>query len=315
MSSVYILCGENLFLKQKRIDELRKKILNIEAAVLNYEVYEAFADDINPLKESLQSPSLLGQKLIVVHNADRLNIQCLGEILSLAQKNKLATLVLNSDNKDFAKQLHPSYHLNIEVFGKIYLNKIPSWLKQRAREKGVHLSTDAAGSLAQNLGDDLQLLDSTLDVLINFVDKKRKIDKEDVEELAGVNLDKNVFNLIDAVVEKNGRGALKLTDGILKAGQWPHQVLGVLAWHFTRILIARKILEERENFEGQRKIQQVFSLKNFFLQKFMRQVNAFTLERLKNSLDILLEADFNLKTLSAKPQYILEIALINLCDL
>jgi len=70
-----------------------------------------------------------------------------------------------------------------------------------------------------------------------------------------------------------------------------------------------------KDFEGRKKIQKIFSLKTFFVAKFMRQVNSFTLGQLGNSLQCLLKADTDIKTLAVNPRYILEIAIVNLCAL
>jgi DNA polymerase-3 subunit delta len=315
MATVYVLCGENNYLKQKKINELKKKFLEPRTTVLNCEVYQALVDDFVSLKESLQSLSLLGQKLILVKDADRFNSHQLETIFSLAQKNKLVTLILDSDKKDFARQFSAPYKVSVETFEKIYPNKIPTWLSQRAREKGGSLSVEAAEVLAQNLGNNLQLLNSTLDTLINFVDKKKRIEKEDVEKLVGLNLIENVFEVVDAVADRDVKLALKLTNNILKTKSEPHYILAVIAWHFTRLLTAKKIMEESKNFDIRKKIQKIFSLKTFYLEKFLRQLNNFTFSQLKDSLRELLEADLKIKTLAANPQYILEVTLIRISSL
>ncbi len=315
MATIFCLCGENAFLKKKKIDELKKEILEPRLAVLNYEIHQALVDDFISLKENLCSPSFFNQKLILVNDADRFNASQLKEIFSLAQKNKSLTLILNSDKKNFSQQIPPSYKVNIKTFKKIYSNEIPSWLRQRIKEKGLDMSQAAAEILAQNLGDDLQLLDLTLNTLINFVNKKRRIEKEDVEKLVGPNLGENIFSLVDAVADRDVNLALKLASSILGGVREPHQILGVLAWNFTRLLIARKIFVKYKDFEGRKKIQKIFSLKTFFVAKFMRQVNSFTLRQLGNALQYLLKADIDIKTLSANPRYILEIAIVNLCAL
>ncbi len=315
MATIFCLCGENTFLKKKKIDELKKEILEPRAAVLNYEIHQALVDDFISLKENLCSLSFFNQKLILVNDADRFNASQLKEIFSLARKNKSLTLILNSDKKDFSQQIPPPYKANVKTFKKIYSNEIPSWLRQRIKEKGSDMSPAAAEILAQNLGNNLQLLDLTLDTLINFVDKKRRIEKEDVEKLVGLNLGENIFSLVEAVADRNVNLALKLASSILGGVREPHQILGILAWNFTRLLIARKIMAKYKDFEGRKKIQKIFSLRTFFVAKFMRQVNSFTLRQLKGSLRCLLQADTDIKTLAVNPQYILEIAIVNLCAL
>lgn len=56
-------------------------------------------------------------------------------------------------------------------------------------------------------------------------------------------------------------------------------------------------------------------MKSFFLGKFLRQVNDFTYKQLEKAMRELFAADVQIKTFMAKPRYILETAIINLCGL
>lgn len=313
MAAIYVLCQDNVFLKEKKIAELKTEVLGTQSAVLSYEKYDAIDENREFLEESIQSPSLSGKKLILVENADKFDSPQLEKILSLSCKNEALTLVLASDKKSFAAQIPSSYKVSVKILDKIYTDKIPAWLLQRAKEKGAYLSAEAAETLAQNLGDNLRLLDLSLDVLINFVNKERTIEKRDVEELVGVNFNENIFSLADAVAGRNIERALKLADSLLKTEYEVQQILGVLAWHFTRLLTAKKIIERYGDFEGQNRLQKIFSMKSFFLGKFMRQVNNFTYEQLERAMRELFAADVQIKTFMAKPRYILEMAVINLC--
>jgi len=315
MASVYVLCGENKFLKNKQIDELKKSILSKEISFLNYETYQAQEDDFNLLKESLKSLTLIGKKLIFIKEADRFSSQELEGILTLTAKNKFVDLILDSDKKNFSKQIPFSYKVNIKIFDKIYPDKIPAWIIKRAKEKRLEISKDAVLLLAENVGDDLETLDSTLDVLLNFVDKKRRVEKEDVEKLVGVNVGENVFGIVDAVAQKDIKQALKLTSSILKKEGEHHRVLALVAWHFSRLLIAKKISLCYEGQNVRKKIQESLSLRDFLVQKFMKQLNNFTFSQLESSLKELLKADIEIKSKPINPLYILEIALIKLCRL
>ncbi|MFH1855854.1 MAG: DNA polymerase III subunit delta [Candidatus Omnitrophota bacterium] len=313
---LYILCGENLFLKEQRIEEIKKDTLGNEAAVLNYEKYDgAEPEDFNSLMESIQSFSLFTKRLILFNRADKVNSQQLEKILLLAEKNLAASLILNSDRKDFSRQIPPQYKNKVSVFEKVYPEKIPAWLRQRARQKGVFMDEAALEVLARSGGGNLELLDSTLDVLIIFAGDKKRIEKEDVEKFTGVNLNENGFILAEAVGNRDVSKALKLAYGMLLSDYQSHQVLGILAWHFTRLLTAAALIKDYGRIEGWNRIQKALSLRGFVADKFMRQLSNFTFEQLKNSIKELLTADLNIKTLTVKPQYLLETTLIKLCGL
>lgn len=312
MASVYVLCGEENYFKRKEIEKLKEKILLSNITVLNYETYEA--DEFALLKESLQSIPIFGKKLILIQQAEKINASGLEEVFLLAQKNENTALILNSDKRDFAGKIPSSCKAEIKIFNKVYARQLYSSLRQIAGEKGADLSTEAAEALIQNLGNNLQLLDLALDTLMNFVNNKRKIEKEDVRELIGLNAQEDVFKLMEAVAQKDIKSALQLLYGVLMSGQQAYQILGLISWHFARLITAKKIFNEYEQAEAKRKIQGIFSMKDYFFEKFLRTVNGFNFEQLKNAFSQLLEADEKIKTLSANPVYILETALVNLCS-
>lgn len=311
MASVYVLCGEENYFKRKEIEKLKEKILLSNITVLNYETYEA--DDYALIKESLQSLPIFGKKLILVQQAEKIDAKGLEEVFLLAQKNENITLILNSDKRDFAGKIPSSREAEIKIFNKVYARQLYSSLRQIAEEKGADLSAQAAEALIQNLGNNLQLLDLALDTLMNFVNNKREIKEEDVRELIGVSAKEDVFKLMEAVARKDIKSALRLLDGVLQSGGQAYQILGMISWHFARLITAKKIFSEYDQTQAKNKIMSIFSMKGYFFEKFMRALNGFSFEQLKNSFSQLLEADEKIKTLAASPNYILETALINLC--
>lgn len=86
----------------------------------------------------------------------------------------------------------------------------------------------------------------------------------------------NGFDLERAIVQKNSLSALKILNNLLLEGQRPEQILGLLRYQYIR--------------------------------------NSRHEEDLKNKLNLILEADINIKTTRLKPEYALEILILKLCQ-
>jgi DNA polymerase III subunit delta len=167
---------------------------------------------VNIAESSLRFPMMASRQVIIVKEA-----QSLGKIETLAsyaEKPLSSTiLVLNYKykNLDARTRLVKAIKSNGVVFTskKIYENKIPSWIEQYLSQKNYTITPQAAQILTAYLGTDLSKVANELEKLVIAVKETNKITPEHIEKNIGLSKDYNIFELQNALGEKN----------ILKANQ------------------------------------------------------------------------------------------------
>lgn len=113
-----------------------------------------------------------------------------------------------------------------------------------ARERGKALASDAAGLLVELVGRDLRRLDAELEKLTAFVGEADRITAADVRQAVTATAGASVFELTDAVGERDAGRALQILRLLLGAGESALGVHAMLTRH-VRSLIGASALAKR----------------------------------------------------------------------
>ncbi len=119
--------------------------------------------------------------------------------------------------------------------------ELAQWVEQRARSKGTRLETGVAGDLATFVGPNLRLLDSELDKLALYA-AGRPVAKTDVRLLVPYAQEANIFDMVDALGNRQTSTALRLLAQLYNEGAHPLYLLTMIVRQF-RILLQTKELE------------------------------------------------------------------------
>lgn len=259
---------------------------------------------------------------------------------SFFQKNKKLVIVINADNfveknKDSLESYlqKPSTHAHLILIcagwdKRIRLSKLaektgivadcqrikeyqlPTWLMSRAKHYKKTMNPKAAQRLAEDVGNNLAILDMHLEKLSIYKDNKVTIDESDVDALVTADRNRTIFELTDAVARKNFPHALKILNQMLTHGENSVKIITLLAWQIRRIWRARQLLAQGKD---ENSISSELQIAPFFKKKFFDQVRDFTENDLMKKHASLLESDIQSKTSAFNKQLLLELLVHKLC--
>jgi DNA polymerase-3 subunit delta len=195
------------------------------------------------------------------------------------------------------------------LFGALKKGSAKSWLKERAREKGKSLESEAAELIVLLVGEDPALLAEELEKCLVFAGEKKSVTAKDVDAVVGDVRLSHVFELTDLVASRDGAAALKILGKLMLAGEDPGRLLGLLNWQLKNIWFARERLEERIT------AKELGSLirPSWKVKAYLKLAEGFTLDGLAEGFETLLWADMALKSTTVPPRQVLEAALLKLC--
>lgn len=81
--------------------------------------------------------------------------------------------------------------------------QLPSWISTYVRSKGFAMTDKAIALVAEFVGNDLSRIVNELEKLFIVVDKNTQINEKHIEEHIGISKDYNVFELNNAILEKD----------------------------------------------------------------------------------------------------------------
>jgi len=260
--AVYIFHGDDEFSISRQLAALKLKLGDPTLADLNTTVLDGRTTDLRELENAIKAmPFLADRRLVAVKHA-----AVLGEKLAmrkrflelLAECPRTTALVLVEDEvlkNDQGKkdELHwleawgrqAGDKALVRLFAVPKGGRLVGWIIERVRELGGEISTQAAASLAGQVGSDLRTLDKELNKLLAYVNFEREIRIEDVQLLAIQEYQEPVFTLVDAIGNRDRKAALFHFHKLIE-DQDVLRVLGMIVRQFRILLLVKERLEKSE---------------------------------------------------------------------
>lgn len=167
------------------------------------------------------------------------------------------------------------------------------WAEQRAARLGKRLGQEAAQALVDRAGPSLRNLVSELEKLTVYTGAANDIKARDVAEVVAGAPEAGVFELVDAIGQKQSGRAMVLLEDLLRAGEEPIRLLALVAWRMRLLLLVKALTAKGY---GPRDGPQAAKVHPFVFQKAQQQCRGFSRDELVRALEGLLATDVAMKT-------------------
>jgi DNA polymerase-3 subunit delta len=171
------------------------------------------------------------------------------------------------------------------------IGEMPEWVRKEARQQGGQFSPEGAAALVTHIGNDTRLASLEITKLLTYVDYKRPVGAEDVNDLTAQTGQVDVFDMVDALAGGNTRQAIGLLHRLLEV-QDPLSLFGMIVRQFRLLLQAREVIEEGRGAQ----IAGELHLHPFVADKLAAQGRRFNMPQLKSIYHRLLLLDEATKT-------------------
>jgi DNA polymerase III subunit delta len=306
---VYLLHGEDEFAITRFVASLLAKLGDSAMADMNTVRLEGRSMTLEDLETAVKTlPFLIKRRLVIVSNPlARLTTQPIRirfkKILDEIPPPVALVLIENrrlTEEKDRKKdKLHWLEVWANERRERVLLKAFPlpqgGGMIKRVQEL-VHsaegqITYQAAGLLATLVGDNPRLASQEIEKLLAYVNYSRAIEIDDVESLIVDQGQGDVFAMVDAIGNRNGRKALDMLHRLL-AEQEGLSIFGMVTRQFRLLLMTREFLDEGGN---PKEASRVLKLHPWVAEKIVSQASRFTLIELEGIHHCLLDMDQAMK--------------------
>lgn len=296
----YVLHGEDEF-------SLKAQITAMQAAMndpsqLNTSVLDGTQVSAQQVLNTASSfPFLSDKRLVIVegmlsHLGGRSSKELDVLVEGLPNLPDFARLVFHEDKtlpeKNPVMQLARSHPRGFEKTFAAPKNAT-QWIIQHAKQQHLEIENRAAAALASVIGQDLRVADSELAKLAAYVNYARPIREADVAVLTPYVAEANIFDMVDAIGQQDGKTAMTLLQKLLAEGAEPLSILGMINRQFHLLILAREYMD---NGGGSSDLASALGVHSFVAQKVGQQARRFSLETLENIYRKLVDLDFRIKT-------------------
>lgn len=181
----------------------------------------------------------------------------------------------------------------VRLFERPKGGKLDRWIMERAEAKGGQIAPRAAHLLATNVGSEMRVLDSELEKLIMYRGEGEMIVAEDVTLLSPYLAEASIFDLVDAIGNRNGRKAATLLHEKLQEGVDPFYLFSMFIRQFRLLIQVKELADDGLKPPAiAREIRQ----HSFVVGKLYQQARSFSLPQLEQIYRHLLAIDVDVKT-------------------
>ena len=170
--------------------------------------------------------------------------------------------------------------------------EMPQRIQAMAKEAGGNITLPAARLLASLVGDNPRVAQQELHKLFAYVNYQRPIEEEDVQNLTEDVGQGDIFEMVDAIGNRNGKQALQMLHRLLSE-QDVSSIYRMVVRQFRLLLLSREILDSG----GQhRDVVRNLKLHPYVGEKLLKQVRHFSIQDLEMIYHRLLDMDVAVKT-------------------
>lgn len=318
ISSLYFFHGKEIYLMEKSLSLLLKKVLGPNPSDFNYQKFDSRNTPIEDIQNAVETlPFMAQRKCVVVNNLDieKLKTEDLEALNHIVENTYdscivifyLSGIEINLKKQDKWKKFEAlcSKHGTVVEFAQKDKREIAKALSSYAQKNNAILSTQNASYLIDISGYSLHTLYNEVDKLCFFANGS-EITKSMIDISATVSIESSSFDLAKAVVHKNYGRAFEILNELFYQKIRPEIILGALSSTFIDLYRAAAAKENNKNASD---IINDFNYSpnlSFVVTNAMRDIKGTTASTMRRFIVAIYEADIKIKSSSTDNKIILE---------
>lgn len=326
--SIYLFYGEEEYVKQQALNQLVDALIDPQFRDLNYQVMdgsEVGVDEIINACETL--PFMSDRRLIVVKDSVFLTNRRNGSDNqnSVEDGKRLGEYI-----KDIPPTTYVIFYVRNGIGSKSGLYKsikkigsvvefsrledidVKRWV---VREIGIHSKTITKPAIEQFVylvGTNLEDVENELSKLMAFVHDCDVITEEHVQKIATPTLEHSIFQLVEAIGNRDVDTALILLDEMLDKGEAFYSIIPMIGRQIRLILLC-KSYSEKGYLRNQ--IASTLKIHPYGVGKYISQGQNFTKEELEAAFLDCLKLDYSIKQGKIDGRLGLEMLILSMCEM
>ncbi|WP_028399262.1 DNA polymerase III subunit delta [Ectobacillus panaciterrae] len=318
---LYVLYGTETYFINETLNVLLSHALEEQDREFNtvtYDLDEAYLDDV--VEDARTLPFFGERKVIIVKSPYFLtsqkekieqNVKVLETYLTEPSPFSIVVFIAPFEKLDERKKITKLLKKQAEVLeaNPLQIQDVRKWVKERADEQGVSMETDAVDMLLELAGSNVMMLSQEMNKLCLYTGTGGTVTKQLVTELVPKSVEQNVFTLVEKVVRKDIAGAMRILDELLVQQEEPIKILALLAGQF-RLLYQVKELQQHGYAQNQ--MASHLGVHPYRVKLAMNQTSSFSFEELRNIINSLADADYDIKTGKMEKRLVLEFFIMSL---
>jgi len=313
LNSIYAFVGENSSFYTSFINIIKEKLQAKNGLDFDFSCFSAI--DIEPLKifqDASSSPFISPKKIIIYKNIDQISEQDKEHFSNyFSSPCKTTSLFLFfTDAKVASKKLLGDKIEKFTISSQGPLER--NYIMEVIQAQGKKISPKALDLLLNSLPENNDASLNEIEKIITYAGTRLVIEEQDVLQNLKQSSQYTIFQLIDDLLSFNKKEALKKLCIIIKLGASSQELLAMFYWSFKRMWLC---FDLQEQGGSPREVAMRIGVKDWALNKFLKQAGNFNKPLLKRVFSLLAKAEFDVRNSVSIEDVVLEKLVIDVCSL
>lgn len=308
-ASVYLLYGPEAYLKKQYRDKLKHALVP-DGDTMNTSVFSG--KDIRPgeiidLAETM--PFFADHRLILVENSGF--FKSAGEELAEYMKTIAPATVFLFVEEEVDKR--SKMFKNVKAAGRAVEFEqqnehiLTQWILGRLKKEHKNITQSVMQQFLNSVGTDMEYIDKELEKLLCYCMDKEVIEAADVAAVCVEQTTNKIFDMVNAIAERNQKKALDLYYDLLALKEPPMRILFLIARQFQILL---KVKELSGRGYDSKFIAQKAGVPEFALRRNQGQARSFQKEQLITAVTDCVQAEEAVKTGNMNDRMAVELLIV-----
>ncbi len=311
-SNLHLIVGEDSYLRAQEREKIIATNVPAEARPFAVRDFSLSRANLSEVERAATAPTLLSpRQVLVLRDVERLGEEEVERLEALIDSLPEFTVLLfeeeRLDDRTRAARIlrkKCTVHETESPDGAAAVRATEDW----ARKIGLKLSRERAEDLVFVLGPEQGRLHAELEKLRAFVGGAREVTMDDLAAVVVAARQFSVFDMVDFLAERRRTEALALLERLLAQGESPIGLVGLLAWRYRQLLIARELPAGISEYKAAAALRAPPTR----VPQVVRQARKFQAGELRQGLAALADADETLKSSPPDPKVVVELLVVRL---
>lgn len=303
LRNLYLFYGEEEYLKKYYLESIDKIILKDDLTGLNKIVLEGKAEASRIVEACETMPVFSEHKLVIVKNSgafkskkDTGKQSIKDELLEyLNNIPPFTCLVFYEEEIDKRLKL-------VDIIKKKGLivefpyqkpNELVKWVVKAFKSNGKEIDASTASFLVDISESGMTEILNEINKVVLFLGERSKVGSDDIRKVCTKSIKSRIFDLTDAIAERNITAALKLLNDMIILKEPLPKILFMIARQLRHILEMKLLYNEGM---GMKEACSKIGITPYAGSKVLKQAASFSIDKLKSAIEETLELDLAIKT-------------------
>lgn len=295
LNTVYLLYGEEAYLKKQYKDKLRKAMVSTDDN-MNYAYYEGKGINVNEVIDLAETlPFFAERRLIVLEDTGffkSASVELADYIKEMPETTSMIFVETEIDKRGKLYKAVQAKGRAVEL-GRQDENTLLRWVASNVKQEQKQISENTVRFFLAKVGTDMENIQKELEKLFCYTLDKDSITTEDVEEICTTQITNQIFDMVNAVADKKQRKALEFYNDLLALKEPPMKILALLTRQFKLLLEVKTM--DKQGY-GRKEIAEKAGINPFVVGKYQVQAKAFSEKELRQIMEDSVETDEAIKT-------------------